>query len=154
MGQLSTTIKNKLAKHIFLNEAIAGIGDFSGIQPSSADGKFYLRLCTDDVEVDDDTLGTECTFTGYPSGGIELSRGSSGDFEVNDNIASNIDDIELTVDSGFAGTETVKYAELWMNNSGNTEAERISHCELSSEIELQANDIFRISAGNLKFPID
>lgn len=154
MSQLSTTFKNLLAKLLALNEAIAGFGDASGLQPSAAAGNLYLRLCTDAVDADDDTLGTECAFTGYTSGGIALARGSGGDLAVSANEISNAADIEVTADAGYGGSENIKFAELWMDNSSGTESKRISHCQLSATVTITAGKTFKIAAGDLTFPVN
>jgi|GEM_PF-4590220 hypothetical protein len=154
MTQLSTTFKNELAKLLAHNEAIAGFGDASGLQPSAAEGNLYLRLCTDAVVVDDDTIGTECAFTGYTSGGIALARGSGNDLDVTTNVVSNANNIEVVADAGYGGSEDVKFAELWLDNSSSTESKRISHCQLSQTITMVAGKTFRISAGSLTFTID
>ena len=154
MTQLSTTFKNSLARLLALNEAIPGFGDTNGLQPSAADGNLYIRLCTDAVVVDDDTIGTECAFTGYTAGGFAIARGTGGSLSVTGNVISNISDLEITVDAGYGGSENAKYAELWLNDTGNTEAERISHCPLSQVIEMVAGKTLKIAAGSLTFTID
>lgn len=154
MTQLSTTFKNKLAKLLALNEAIAGFGDATGLQPSAADGNLYLRLCTDAVVADDGVLGTEASFTGYTAGGIAIARGASGGFAVTDNVISNNAAIEVTCDSGYVGSEDITYAELWLDNSSSTEPYRVSHCALTTPVTVIAGKTFRIAIGNLTFPVN
>lgn len=154
MTQLSTTFKNELAKLLAHNEAIAGFGDASGLQPSAADGNLYVRLCTDAVVAADGTLGTEAAFTGYTAGGKAVARGSAGGFDITANEISNNADLEWTCDAGYVGSENIKYAELWMDNSSSTEPYRIAWCELSAVVAVDAGKTFRIAAGNLTFPIN
>lgn len=151
MSQASDTFENELLKLLFQNIAVAGIGDASGLQPSATAGNFYVRLCTDAVAVSDSQIGTECAYTGYVSGGVAVERSASG-WTVTDNEAENAEDIEFGACTG--GSENIRYVELWRNNSGSTEDDRIAWKQMDDDLAVSAGITPKISAGNLKFTFD
>lgn len=131
----SDNLRTDLLKLLFQNIALAGIGDANGLQPSAAAGNVYIRLCTDAVVVNNSTLGAECTYTGYVAKGIAVAR-SSAAWSVTANVAKNI--AQLLFGACTAGSENIKYVEVWKNNTGSTLADRISFCEIAP---------FAVSAG-------
>jgi hypothetical protein len=150
MSKASNTFRGELLDLLFKNTAIAGIGDAGGLQPSAAAGNYYIRLCTDAVTVDKDTIGTECAYTGYVAGGVAVERSAAG-FSRTGNEISNAAATEFGACT--AGSENIKYAELWRNNTGNTEADRIEWMEFSQVIAVSAGKTPRFAAGALKFTV-
>lgn len=73
-----TAFENQLLLLLFNNTTITLIGDAAGILKSVADGSFWVRLYTDAVVTDDDTLGTEAAYTGYNTGGVAVARTAGG----------------------------------------------------------------------------
>lgn len=150
----SKTFSLNFLKLLFQNLAIAGIGDAAGLQPSAAAGNLYLRFCTDAVAVDADTLGTECAYTGYVAGGVAIPRSEAAWNVTYDdvNLKAVVNAVAEIVFGDCTGApENAKYVELWVNNTGNTIAERITFYELPAPIAITAGMTPRIQAGLLKF---
>jgi len=147
----SKTFQEAFLDLLFLNADIAGIGDAGGLLGSVSAGNLYVRLCTDVTEVDDETIGAECAYTGYVSGGVAIPRTSAG-FERASNEISNKEAVEFGPCS--AGTENIAYAELWLDNSSETEAGRIAWMEFAAPIAIAAGMTPRFAAGALTFTFD
>jgi hypothetical protein len=148
MSKASNTFREQVLDLIFLNEAIPNIGDAAGLQPAATAGSFYVRLCTDASAVDKDALGTECAYTGYVAGGVAVVRTAAG-WSRTGNIVSNA--AEVGFGPCTAGTENIKYAELWRNNTGSTEADRVAWMEFSPVVPVSEGKTPRWIAGELKF---
>jgi len=148
MSNASSTFANLLLKHYFQNAEHAGIGDSEGLQPSAAAGSFYIRLCTDAVVPDKDTIGSECTYTGYVAKGIAVARTALA-LSATGNVVKNA--VELLFGACTLGTENARYAELWMNNTGSTEAHRIAFKQLNADIPIAPGTQPKISAEALTF---
>jgi hypothetical protein len=153
MSQASNTFENEFLKLLFQNIAIPGVGDASGLQPSATPGNFYVRLCTDAAVASDSQIGTECKYTGYVAGGVAVERSASG-WTINGSQIVNAADIEFGPCT--AGNENIRFVELWRNNTGGTEAERIAWEDLGegNEIPVSAGSTPKIAAGNLTFTFD
>lgn len=148
MSNASNTFRNDFLKHLFQNSAIAGIGDSSGLPAAGAAGNFYLRLCTSAVAVDSATLGTECAYTGYVAKGIAVAR-TAGGFTVTANQVKNAAD--AIFGACTAGSETVRYVELWKNNTGSTEADRLAFAQLASDLAVSNGIQPKFAAESLVF---
>jgi hypothetical protein len=149
----SATFSNLLLKHYFNNDDHAGIGDASGLQNSAAAGSVYVRLCTDAVAPNASTIGTETSYTGYVDNGVAVAR-TTGGWTVTANAITNAADILFGACT--AGTASILYIELWANNSGSTEADRIAWVELTLDSGVAAFDVEsgitpKIAAGALTF---
>lgn len=151
MSKSSNSFENDFLKHLFQNAAIAGIGDSAGLLPSAAAGNLYLRLCTDAVAVDDATIGTECAYTGYVLKGIAVSR-SSGAWSIAANVAKNVAD--LLFGACTVGSENVRYVEVWKNNTGSTEADRIAWVQLTADLAVTVGVQPKFAAEALTFTFD
>lgn len=147
----SATLSNDFLEHIFQNAAITGIGDSAGLLPSADAGNLYLRLCTDAVVVDNATLGTECAYTGYVAKGIAVAR-TSGAWTVTDDTVENAAD--LLFGACTVGSENIRYVEVWKNNTGTTEADRIAWVELDSDLSVSPGIQPKIASGSLVFTFD
>ncbi len=80
------TFSNAIAKMLFNNVAIAGIGDAGGLLGSAVDGVFYLSLHTASPGSDGLQDANEVTYTNYVR--IALARTVSG-WDVVGGTASN-----------------------------------------------------------------
>lgn len=138
------TFDGELLDLMFLNAAVPKIGDASGLQPSAVAGNYYFRFCTDASVVSDAAIGTECAYTGYVAGGVAVPRTAAG-FSRTDNVVTNVADV--LADECTAGSENIRYVELWKTNTGSTEAERIDWMQLPSDIPVSVGSIPRIAAG-------
>lgn len=151
MSNASDNFETDFLELLFNNTTIAGIGDTTGIVGSTAAGSLYVRLCTDAVTVDDSTLGTECAYSGYVAKGEAVAR-TTGGWTVADNEVENT--AEVSFGACTAGTETVKYLELWKNNTGATIADRLAWVELSSTLAVSAGVQPKFDAGAITFTFD
>ena len=148
MSNASSTFANLLLKHLFQNAALPGVGDAAGLQSSDAAGSFYIRLCTDAVVPDKDTIGAECAYTGYAAKGIASAR-TDVVFSDTGNVIKNAS--ELLFGACTAGEENARYVELWMNNTGSTEAHRIAFKQLNADISITPGVQPKFAAEALTF---
>lgn len=146
MGSKSNTFETNLLKHILQNVAIANIGDASGLPVSATAGNVYVRLCTSATAVDDATLGTECAYTGYAAKGVAIPR-STGGWTVSAGAASNA--AAVTFGACTAGSETVRYFEVWDDNSSSTEAHRLYWGQLTADLAVSAGITPEFAIGQL-----
>lgn len=116
---------------LFNNTSIANIGDAGGILQSVAPGSFWVRLYTDAVVVNDSTIGTECAYTGYVTGGVAVAR-SAGGWTISGNNASNT--AAITFGACSAGSETIRYFAIWKDNSTGTDSHRLYWGQLTSDL--------------------
>jgi hypothetical protein len=63
-----------LLDHIFLNSAVANVGDGTGLRGSSTAGSLWVALYT--AAPSDANEGTECDYTGYDR--VEVARSAGG----------------------------------------------------------------------------
>jgi len=147
----SATFSNNFLTHLFQNAAIPGIGDSAGLLSSVLAGNLYLRLCTDSVEVDNFTIGAECAYTGYVAKGIAVAR-SEDDWDVIDNQVLNINN--LLFGACTVGSENVRYVEIWMNNTGSTEVDRIAWVQLTDDLAVESGIQPKFAAEALVFTFE
>lgn len=147
----SNTFENEILKHLFQNSAILGIGDASGLLAAASAGNLYLRLCTDATVVDDATVGAECAYTGYVAKGVAVARSNAG-WTVVANEAANLAEIQFGACS--AGSENIRYVELWRNNTGDAEADRISWVQLAADLAISIGITPKFSVGAVVFTFD
>lgn len=146
MGSKSNTFENKILLHILQNAAIAGIGDTNGVLASATAGNVYVRLCTSATVCDDATVGTQCAYTGYVTGGVAVPRSSAG-WTVSGNNASNT--AAITFGACTAGSETIRYVEIWMDNTSTTEDKRLWWGQLTADLAVSAGITPQFAAGEL-----
>lgn len=147
----SNTFENSFLKLLFQNIAIAGIGNAGGLLAAAAAGNLYIRLCTSASVTDDANIGTECAYTGYVAKGIAAVRSAEG-WTVTDNEVVNA--AELTFGACTAGAETIRYVEVWKNNTGDAEADRIAWVQLTADLAISAGITPKFVAEALTFTFD
>lgn len=74
-GDISTAMIAALEALLFDNTAFAKIGDASGLQPSAADGSFYVGLHTDSPGAGGDQTTNECAYTSYARVAVARTAG-------------------------------------------------------------------------------
>lgn len=154
MANASANFEADFLELLFQNTDITGIGDATGLQGSPTAGSLYIRLCTDAVTATDTTLGTECAYTSYVAKGVAVARSAVG-WEIDSASPSTIQnaaDVEFAQCTG--GTETIKYVEVWKNNTGSTIADRIAWVELSATLAVSNGVTPKFAAGELTFEFD
>jgi hypothetical protein len=107
-------LEGEILDHLFLNQAIANIGDASGLPAAATPGNFYIALFTADPGETGSQVN-EATFTGYarvavPRSGVGFSRAG--------NVISNAATVAFA--EATAGSETIThFAVMDASTSGN-----------------------------------
>lgn len=96
----------------FDNTAHANIGDASGLQPSAADGSFYISLHTANPNETGDQTTSECAYGSY----ARVAVGRTSGFTVSGNNASNA--AAVTFNAATSGSETATYFGIGTASSG------------------------------------
>jgi len=123
--------ENQLLLLLFNNTAIANIGDAGGIRDSVTPGSFWVRLYTDAVVVDDATIGTETSYTGYVAFGVAVAR-SAGGWTVAGNNASNT--AAITFGACTVGTPNLRYFAIFRDGATATDAFRVYWGQLTADL--------------------
>ena len=142
-GSKSSTFENSLLKLIYNNVAIPNIGDSSGLQPSAADGNLYIRLFTT-ATVNDDTVGTEASYTGYSM--ITIARTSAG-FTIVNSTVSNTALIQFG--ECTANPETLRYFGVFTDPVLKTNAYRLNWGQMPSDLQVVVSLNPTVPAGYL-----
>lgn len=146
MGSKSDDFENDILLLIFNNTDILLIGDAGGLLGSVGAGSFWVRLMTDGTVVDDSTLGTQATYTGYVAGGIAVAR-TAGGWTVSGNNASNT--AAITFGASTSGPETERYVEVWLDNSSSSIGDRLFWSQLDSDLIVNNGITPEIPIGDL-----
>lgn len=112
MGKGNTFVQ-ELLDHVFLNTAIALIGDASGLQPSAAAGSLYLSLHTADPGAAGAQNTSEAAHTGYARQAI--ARTSGGFTRTGQQMANTA---AVTFPQCTAGSETLTHWGIGTASSG------------------------------------
>ena len=128
--------------HIFVNSAIANIGDGSGLPAAATEGNFFLRLYTSAVAVDDSTIGTEAAYTGYVQ--VTQPRNVS-DFNVSGAVVDNVLLIGFPKNTG--ASETIRFWALWKTTGGTLDTDRLFHGQFTSDLVVGTNVTPEIAIG-------
>ena len=99
----SNTFENDLAKLIFNNVDIAGIGDAGGLRGSVVAGVLYVSLHTADPGEAGTQATNECTYTSYAR--VSVARTASG-WTVSASEASNTGEVVFPQCTGGSNTAT------------------------------------------------
>lgn len=151
MGSASNTLENELLLLLLNNTNIGYIGDATGVRGSTAAGNLYVRLCTSATTCDDSTVGTEANYTGYVQYGVAVAR-TSGGWTVSGNAASNA--ATITFGACTAGSNTIRYVEIWRDNTSATEAKRLFWGQLTSDLAVSAGITPEFAIGDLDITLD
>lgn len=146
MGSKSNSFETSLLTLIFNNTNIANIGDATGLRGSTAAGNFYVRLYTSATTVDDSNIGTECAYTGYVARGVAVAR-TAGGWTISGNNASNT--AAVTFGACTAGSETVRYFAIWMDNTNTTDAYRLFWGQLTADLAVSAGITPEFAIGDI-----
>lgn len=144
-GSKSNSLETSILLLIFNNTDIADLGDASGVQGSTADGNLYIRLFNTST-VDDSTVGTEASYTGYVAGGIAIPRSVAG-FTVSGSNVTNAGAFAYGVCT--AGGETLRYFGVFKDNSTGTESHRLYWGQLPTDLIVSISTIPTVPAGYL-----
>ena len=149
----SNAFESKILRHILLNEAIAGLGDVTGLPASAAAGSLYLRLHKIALGEADAGNTNEADYTGYAA--VAIPRSAAGFSEAN-GVATNVADIAFglctaaghdvtgwSLNTAAAGAGTVLYKGSTLGYDGN-----------AATIAVAVNGKPVISAGSLTISED
>ena len=98
------TFENELLLLIFNNDALALIGDASGLQPSASDGSLYVSLHTGDPGEGGNQTTSEAAYTSYAR--VAVAR-TTGGWTVSGNAVSNAALVQFPQCTG--GSETLTH---------------------------------------------
>ena len=82
----SNSLENDLLKHIFNNDAIALVGDATGLRGSTTAGSLYVSLHTADPGEAGDQTTSETAYTNYAR--VAVAR-TTGGWTVTNNAVAN-----------------------------------------------------------------
>lgn len=136
--------ETRFLQHVFQNANIANIGDAAGLRGSVAAGQLFIALFTSPTG--ETAGGTEATFTGYAR--LAVAR-TSGEWNVTDNVASNIN--ELAYAEATAGNETVTHIGVMTAATG---GDMLFHAPLVTPRLVNAGTTLRFPATSLVFNED
>lgn len=109
----SNTFENDLLKHIFNNDAIALIGDATGVRGSTTAGSLYVSLHTNDPGEAGDQTTNETSYTNYAR--VAVAR-TSGGWTVSADTVSNAALVQFA-QCGTTGA-TLQYFGVGTDSSG------------------------------------
>jgi len=110
---MSNTAEAALLDLLFLNSAWANVGDASGLQPSAADGNFYVSLHTADPGEAGTQTTSEATYTSYAR--VAVTRDAAG-FTRSTSTISNTATVTFPECTG--GSNTITYFAIGTASSG------------------------------------
>lgn len=138
-GSKTNAFETDILELLFNNNALANIGDASGLQPSATAGSLYVALYT--IAPTDSTSGTECTYTGYAR--VAIARSAAG-WTVSENNAYNTE--AVTFDECTAGSETAVAFAIMTTASG---GDMLYWGDLDSNLSISSGTIPQFTAGAL-----
>lgn len=135
--------------HIFLNAAIVNVGDGTGLPVAATEGNLFLRLYTSAIAVDDSTIGTEASYTGYVQ---ETIPRNASDWTVAGNNVSNTKLIQFPQNTG--SSETIRYWSLWKTTGGTLDTDRLFHGQFTTDLVVGTNITPEIPIGDIDITED
>lgn len=112
--------------------------------------KVYLRLMTDATVTDATTLGTECAYGAYVTGGVGIDP-TIANFPDTDEEVTNANLIEFAVST--SGSENIRYIEAWKDNTSSDILDRISWDQLPADLIITTGGKPQIEIGSLAFTV-
>lgn len=100
---LTNSMESKVARHLFLNEAITLIGDATGLPAAATAGDFYAHLWTTDP-TETGTAGAAANYTGYAP--VAIPRSGAG-WSESGGVVSNA--AAVTFPECTAGDDTITH---------------------------------------------
>lgn len=110
---MSNAAETALLNLLFGNTAWANVGDASGLQPSAADGNFYIALHTADPGEAGNQTTSEATYTGYAR--VAVPRDNTG-FTVSGDSVSNA--AQVAFGECSSGGDVLTYFSIGTASSG------------------------------------
>lgn len=140
----TNSFETALLSLIFANDAIANIGDASGLQPSSADGNLYVALFTADP-TESGLTANECAYTSYARVAVSRTNG----WTVSGNGVENA--AAITFPQATGGSETAThFAIMTASSSG----DMLFSGALGSSQAIASGTTPEFAAGGLTITVD
>lgn len=130
----------------FDNTAHANIGDASGLQPSAADGSFYISLHTANPGETGSQTTSECAYTSY----ARVAVGRTSGFTVSGNNASNA--AAVTFPAATGGSETATHFGIGTDSSG--AGNLLFYGALTSSLAISSGITPEFAIGQLDVDLD
>jgi hypothetical protein len=143
----SNTFENDLLKHIFNNDAIALIGDATGVRGSTTAGNLYVSLHTADPGEAGDQTTSETVYTNYVR--KEVAR-TTGGWTVSGNTVSNAALVQFA-QCGATGA-TLRYFGVGTDSSG--AGKLLYSGALTADLAVSSGIQPQFSAGDLDITED
>jgi hypothetical protein len=99
----SNAFETALLNHLFVNSAIANVGDATGLPASATAGSLFMSLHASDPGEAGSQTTNEVAYTSY--GRVAVARSGSG-FTVSGNAVSLASDVTFPAGTGGSGTAT------------------------------------------------
>lgn len=141
------TFENELLLLIFNNDAVADIGDASGLQPSSADGNLYVALHTANPGEAGNQSTSEVSYTGYAR---EAVPRTTGGWTVSANSVDNA--AAITFGECTAGSATATHFSIGTAASGTGKI--IVYSSLTASLAIGVGIIPEFAIGGLSVDLD
>ena len=133
-GSKTNTFETDILELCFNNTDLAGIGDGTGLQGSTAAGSFYIALFTADP-TDSGSVTNEATYTGYAR--VAVAR-TSGGWTIAGNNASNT--AAVTFAECTAGSNTITHFGICKAGTASVQ-DLIFHGDLDSSLAVSSGII-------------
>jgi hypothetical protein len=105
MSALTNAAEQALLELLFMNQAWANIGDASGLQPSAADGNFYVSLHTASPTDAGNQQSSEVAYTSYAR--VAVSRATGWEITgTGTTVVSNVAEVIFPQCTGSSATAT------------------------------------------------
>lgn len=143
---LTNSAEAALLNLIFKNQAWANIGDASGLQPSSADGNFYISLHTSDPGESGNQSTNEVSYTSYARVAVPRGSGFSTATGGDPTETSNASAIQFPVCTG--GTATATHFGIGTSSTGT--GNLILKGALNASLAISSGVRPEFAAGDLK----
>lgn len=114
MSSTNDAFELDLLRHIFTNQAIAGLGDATGLPPSAAAGNLYISLHTANPAGGDQTTN-EADYGGYSR--VAVVRSAAGwEIDAGTRVATNNNSILFPACT--TGSDTITHVGIGTSASG------------------------------------
>jgi hypothetical protein len=110
----TNSFADAIEDHVFLNSAIANVGDGSGLQPAATAGSFWLSLHSSSPGVTGNQATNEVSYTGYAR--VAVARTSAGWVRSGETTSPAA---TISFPPCTAGTATATHAGIGSDSSGN-----------------------------------
>lgn len=138
----TTLFGNEDLKHLLHNQAIALVGDATGLPASAVPGNLYISLHTSSPGAAGNQGTNEASYTGYAR--VAVPRNNSN-WLIEDNTATNMNTILFGINTG--DTQTITHVGIGTSPTG--EGKLLFYRDLVTPVEITAAVIPEFLPGNI-----